>query len=247
MPTRRHRITVSYDGTSYGGWQIQPNTPTIQEEIEKAIKTITGETVRVHGSGRTDAGVHARGQVAHFDLAKALPLTSLARGLNALLPDAIRVVNARHVQPDFHARHSAVRKEYRYFIWNAPVVPPFLRLYRTQVRGRLDETRMRAAAASLVGEHDFAAFTANPTRPVAGTVRTLTRLHVKRRGSEWVIIASGTGFLYKMVRSLAGLLIRVGQGDLGGEEVAAILDSKVRTAEVPTAPARGLTLWRVWY
>lgn len=245
--SQRYRMTVAYDGTAYGGWQIQPNARTVQEVLEQQIATLTGETAKVHGSGRTDQGVHARGQVAHFDLARGGKCKSLRAGLNATLPGDIRVQKIEEVAPDFHARRSATGKEYRYFIWNDCIVPPFVRLYRTPVRKPLDVAAMREAAAGLTGRHDFAAFTANPNRVVESTVRDLRKLTVSSKGRDIVLIAQADGFLYKMVRSLAGFLIRVGEGAVPPCEARAILDSRIRTAVVPTAPPEGLFLWRVWY
>ncbi len=244
---RRLRITVAYDGTAYAGWQAQPSGHTVQQTIQAAIAAISAETVVVHGSGRTDAGVHARAQEAHFDTTAMLPPAVWQRGLNALLPPDIRVNRVAVVAPDFHARRSATVKEYRYLIWNAVVVPPFLRCYRTPVHDPIDITSMRAAATVLIGRHDFGAFTANPNREVADTVRTLEALSVSRRGAEITLRAVGDGFLYKMVRSLAGYLIRVGTGAIAATETAAILASGQRTARVPTAPPGGLFLWRVGY
>ena len=246
MPNR-YRITVAYDGTAYGGWQIQPNAPTVQAAIEGRLKTLAGADVKIHGSGRTDQGVHARGQVAHFDLERPLPPAALTKGLNALLPPDIRVLSARRAAPAFHARRSARSKEYRYFIWNDAILPPHARLYHAHVRPRLDVAAMNAAAGHLIGRHDFAAFTANPNRVVESPVRTLARLRVTRRGRAIVVVAAGDGFLYKMVRSLCGLLIRVGEGALRPDAAREILASRVRTARVPTAPPEGLFLWRVSY
>lgn len=243
----RFRIDITYDGTGYVGWQVQPNGVTVQEKIEEALKQITGEAVKIHGSGRTDQGVHALKQVAHFDLGKEFPPEHLPKALNSLLPPDIRVLAAGHVPADFHARRQARSKEYRYFIWNAETMPPFYRNYRMHVRNRLDVTAMRKAAAHLVGKHDFAAFTANPNRVVESTVRNLFELKIMKHGPELVIVARGEGFLYRMVRSLAGFLIRVGEGALGPGEAAEILRSKVRTARVPTAQPQGLFLWNVTY
>lgn len=246
-PVYRYRMTVAYDGTAYAGWQVQPAHMTVQQRIEEAVRSLSGETVKVHGSGRTDQGVHAEGQVAHFDLSRKWLPGNLVKGLNALLPQDIRVVKAGRAKPDFHARRSAVRKEYRYFIWNNPVMDPCRRFYTTHVYRPLDVKAMQAAARLLVGRHDFAAFTANPNRLVESTVREVFALTVRRTGSLIVIRASSEGFLYKMVRSLAGLLLRVGEGAVTLDEVREILASKVRTARVPTAPPEGLFLWQVWY
>jgi tRNA pseudouridine38-40 synthase len=244
---RRLRMVVAYDGTAYAGWQIQPNGVTVQQLLQEAIARICGEDIKVHGSGRTDQGVHARGQVAHMDLANPIPAAALAKALNAMLPADIRVLRVARVRPDFHARRGAASKEYRYCIWNGDVLPPWMRHYRAHVRRPLDVRAMRAAAAMLVGRHDFAAFTANPNRVVESTVRTITRLSVSKRGPEILIRAEADGFLFKMVRSLAGWLIRVGTGAAMAEQTRAILASAVRTADVPTAPPQGLFLWQVHY
>ncbi|NCC51938.1 MAG: tRNA pseudouridine(38-40) synthase TruA [Spartobacteria bacterium] len=245
--SQRYQLIISYDGSAYGGWQIQPDNRTIQGELEACLHTLCGERPRVNGSGRTDAGVHARAQVAHFDLDTPMEPRRLRRGLNGLLNDDIRIHDVNEVGDDFYARFSNVGKEYRYCIWNDAVVPPFLRLYRTHVRKPLDIDAMNQAAMLLEGEHDFAAFSANPNREIDGTVRTLYALTVRKRGHDITLIARGDGFLYKMVRSLAGFLIRVGAGEQSPEMAREILESKVRTARVPTAAARGLFLWKVFY
>jgi len=244
---QRYRITVSYDGTNYAGWQVQPRDPTVQAGLEGALRQISGETVKVHGSGRTDQGVHARRQVAHVDLSEPIAERALCRGLNALLPSDVRVLGVRRAGIAFHARKSVVEKEYRYFIWNAEVVPPFLCRYRTRIRQPLDVALMQAAAGLLTGKRDFAAFTANPKQHVESTVRRLDGLTVRRKGSEITIVARGEGFLYKMVRSLAGFLIRVGEGALPPRVATEVLASRMRTARVPTAPPHGLFLWDVFY
>ncbi len=238
---------MSYDGTKYYGWQIQPRHATVQGELERVLTRLTGEKERVQCSGRTDQGVHAREQVAHFDLSRPAVLRKLLLGFNSLLPGDIRILSLRKASPEFHARFSARGKEYRYFIWNGEVLPPFLRNYRAHVRAPLDVKAMQAAAAQLAGRHDFAAFSANPNREVDGTVRHLHGLAVRKKGREVIIIAKGDGFLYKMVRSLAGFLVRVGTGDLGPGTASAILASKTRTARVPTAHPQGLFLWKVEY
>lgn len=243
----RYRLDISYDGTGYAGWQVQPKDMTVQEKLETAVKELTGEEAKLHGSGRTDQGVHARRQVAHVDLEKKQTPSKFKVGLNALLPDDIRVLKIIKVSSDFHARKSVVSKEYRYFIWNSEILPPFLRNYRTHVKNKLDVALMKKAAAALKGNNDFAAFTANPNREVESTVRELMELKVSRKGSEIVIVARGTGFLYKMVRSLAGFLVRVGEGAEPPSEAAVILASKERTSRVPTARPQGLFLWNVKY
>lgn len=243
---QRYRFNISYDGTRYAGWQIQPNGLAVQAVIQDAIRQLVNERVKLHGSGRTDQGVHARCQVAHADLASAWPPAQLMKALNAVLPDDIRVMRAAKVADTFHARRSVRIKTYRYFIWNAEVVPPMQRHFVTHVRTPLNVAAMQEAADVLVGEHDFSAFAANPKRHVASHVRRVDRLDVKKRGAAITLIAEGEGFLYKMVRSLAGFLIRVGEG---GAPAAAqeILASHQRTARVPTAPPEGLFLWNVTY
>jgi tRNA pseudouridine38-40 synthase len=247
MTLQRYKITVSYDGSAYAGWQLQPHHTTVQQQLESAILKLAGETTKVHGSGRTDQGVHARKQVAHFDLSKMLQTSSLRKGLNALLPDDIRILRTEKIDQSFHARKSALSKEYRYFIWNAEIMPPFQRKYMTQIAAPLDISAMKTAASCLVGKHDFAAFSANPNRVVNSTVRSLRELHIRKKGNEIVITAVADGFLYKMVRSLAGFLIRVGEGKLPPSEAKSILSSRERTATVPTAPSQGLFLWNVTY
>lgn len=244
---QRYRIDVSYDGSAYSGWQIQPNGMTIQQRLQEAIASLCGEETRIHGSGRTDQGVHARQQVAHFDLERALRPVAILKGINGLLPDDIRILKADAVSPSFHARRSAIGKEYRYFIWNRDIMPPHVRLYRAHATRALDVDRMQKAASYLVGRHDFASFTANPNRFVASTVRHVFALSVRERGPEITIVAKGEGFLYKMVRSLAGFLMRVGEGVLPPSAARTIMYARKRTARVPTAPPEGLFLWHVSY
>lgn len=235
----RYRLDIAYDGTAYYGWQVQPQHRTIQQELELAIERICGERARVWGSGRTDQGVHARRQVAHVELQSPPAPAKLTRALNALIAPDVRVLSVRRAPPGFHARFSAKRKEYRYFIRNCDVLSPFDLRYRTQVRDALDIQAMQGAAAVLVGKHDFGAFTANPNRVVDTTVRELWELEILKRGTLITIRATAPGFLYKMVRSLAGFLIRVGQGAESARTAGEILDAKIRTARVPTAPPPG--------
>lgn len=248
MPTR-YKIKVSYDGTNYSGWQVQPKHRTVQGELERLLTQMTGQKrhVRVESSGRTDAGVHARAQVAHFDLPDPVDPGYFQRGLNAQLDRDIRVLTFEKVSPDFHARFSAVGKEYRYFIYNGRIVPPTKRLYCVQEARPLDVDGMRRAARLLEGEHDFAPFSANPNREIDGTVRTIHSLYVRKHGANITLEVQGNGFLYKMVRSLAGFLVRVGIGDLEPEAVHDILAHGKRTAVVPTAQPQGLFLWKVFY
>ena len=245
----RYRIEVSYDGTDFSGWQRQTGMRTVQEELETALLPLSpgGAPVVVNGSGRTDAGVHARAQVAHFDLEREIAPNSLRRALNDRLPPDVRVIRARPADPDFDARRSAHAKEYRYFVWNAETENPLRRRYSAHVSRAIDTDAMRAAAARFVGEKDFAAFCANPQRPVESTVRRVFWVEVEGRAPEISIRVAGNGFLYKMVRSIAGFLIAVGTGKEKPEAVTEVLESKTRTARVESAPARGLVLWQVWY
>ncbi len=244
---QRYKIKISYDGTDYSGWQVQPDRVTIQQVIENAIKKITGQVVKIHGSGRTDNGVHAVAQIAHFDIETQMLPKALLRAVNCIINPDIRIISISKVSQAFHARKSAKSKEYRYFIWNGDQVTPFLYRYRTLIRQPLDVAAMKKAARQLIGRHDFSAFTANPNREVESTVRSLGMLKVTRRGQEITISASSNGFLYKMVRSLAGFLIRVGEGAVKPETATEVLNSQIRTARVPTAPAKGLFLWHVKY
>lgn len=244
----RYKITVAYDGTNYGGWQVQPNRNTVQAEIERVLEIMTCSKIRIHHSGRTDAGVHAKGQVAHFDLEKNWEPWRLQNGLNGLLPGDIRIMKVQRVKDDFHSRFSAIGKEYRYFIWNGPAVPPELRFYRLHECRKLDIAAMKAAAAQLVGTHDFASFTANPKREIGGTEKTVTDITVTRsRDGEVKICVKGKGFLYKMVRSIAGFLLRVGTGELDAASATHFLEHPGRTKDIPTAKAHGLFLWKVDY
>lgn len=247
-PLLRYRLDVAYDGTDFAGWQVQPDQITIQGELERVLQELVHQPVRVEASGRTDTGVHARGQVAHFDWPSSRwEDRKLALAMNALLPPSIRILKLRQVPASFHARFSATGKEYRYFIDNGAVRHPIERLYSTWIRDRLNVSAMQEAAAQLIGEHDFAAFTANPNREVDGTVREVRTLSVRRVGHQVIIRAASNGFLYKMVRSLAGFLIRVGRHEVDPEQATEILASKTRTARVPTAPPEGLFLWKVQY
>jgi len=245
----RYKMKIAYDGTNYSGWQVQPNHRTVQGEIERLLAEMTCQKhVRVESSGRTDTGVHARAQVAHFDLEQPVKnVKYFQRGLNAQIDRDIRIQTLEKAPPDFHARFSAIGKEYRYFIYNGLIVPPTKRLYRLQEGRSLDIGRMRIAAALLVGEHDFAPFAANRKVPIKSTVRTIHSFHVRRHGADITLEVQGNGFLYKMVRGLAGFLIHVGMGRLEPEAATEILASGKRTAIVQTAQPHGLFLWKVFY
>jgi tRNA pseudouridine38-40 synthase len=242
----RWRCVCAYDGTEFEGWQSQSGGNAIQDAIERRLREIFGTDRRVHGSGRTDAGVHARGQVFHFDASWRHGPEKLRAALRTGLPPAIQIRSVRAVRADFHARFSATGKRYEYFV-QVGEADPFSRRYCWSVLRPLDVGAMQAAAAVLVGTHDFRAFTALNGPEKEDTVRTLRRLDVVRRGRRIRIVAEADGFLYKMVRSLTGVLVAVGEGRLGAAEVAAILAARRRTAAVQTAPPHGLFLVRVFY
>jgi len=246
--TQRYKMTIAYDGTDYAGWQIQPREETVQGEIERALNRLAGKKIRIHHSGRTDAGVHAKGQVAHFDLEKQRNPSLFQTSLNALLNPDVRIMKIQPVNEDFHARFSATSKEYRYGIWNGPVVPPELRLYRLQERRLLDMDAMKKSAEVWIGTHDFASFTVNPHRKIGGTVKTIRDITITRsKDDDMTLCVVGDGFLYKMVRSLVGCLLRIGIGELEAQDACRLLKAKKRTHEVPTAKPLGLFLWRVDY
>jgi tRNA pseudouridine38-40 synthase len=240
-------LTVTYDGTQYVGWQLQPNGKTVQEVVELALAKIDGRAVRVHGSGRTDAGVHARGQVANCSLRTQLKTATLLRALNANLPRDVRVVRLQETDAKFHARFSARGKEYRYQIDSGAVADPFLRAYAWHHPRTLNVVAMRRAAGLLKGRHDFSALSAKPRRPVESSVRTIEKLSIIKEGNVITIAVAADGFLYKMVRSIVGALVKVGEGRLTVEEFQGLVKAKKRTALLETAPAHGLFLWRVFY
>jgi tRNA pseudouridine38-40 synthase len=248
QPKRRHfKLTIAYDGTNYAGWQLQPSGSTVQELVEGALAKMAGGAVRVHGSGRTDAGVHARAQVANCSFHTVLTTPTLVRALNANLPVDIRVQRVQEVDAQFHARFSAKGKEYRYQIDCGAIADPFLRAQAWHHPRPLNVAAMRRAARLLKGRHDFAALSANPMRPVETTVRTVSKLSATKRGNLLTITVVADGFLYKMVRSIVGALVKVGEGRMTVEELQKLMKTKKRSARVETAPAHGLFLWRVFY
>jgi len=244
---RHLKLTIAYDGTLYAGWQLQPNGKTVQEVVEGAVAKIAGHAVRIHGSGRTDAGVHARGQVASCSLSTPLAAATLLRALNANLPEDIRVMRVQEVGAKFHARFSAKGKGYRYQIDCGAVADPFQRGYAWHHPRPLNLGAMRTAARLLKGRHDFSALSANPMRAVESTVRTISKLSVTKQGSLITVAVSADGFLYKMVRSIVGALVKVGEGRMTFEQFRELVKARKRTALVETAPAHGLFLWRVFY
>lgn len=244
----KYKVTIAYDGTGYSGWQYQENALGIQQVVEEALAYLEGGPVRIYGSSRTDAGVHARGFVGHFTLTKPIPPKNLVRAMNSQLPDAVRIMKAAYAPEDFDARLSAKGKEYRYQVYEGPILPPELAPYWTFCHRRLDLEAMRQAARRFVGRHDFVSFAANPNRELESTERTIFSFDVKKTGRKIVFVVRGDGFLYKQVRSMVGFLLSIGKGNERPEAVSELLAAKTpRTARVETAPSRGLFLQQVFY
>lgn len=244
---RTWKLVVSYDGTDFSGWQVQPGMPTVQGTLERALRRIEGRPVKAAGSGRTDAGVHALAQVASCKLSVPIPPRGLLKALNRLLPPAIRVTSATAVDLDFHARYSAVAKTYEYRIHRAPICPPFEARFTYWHPYPLNEGAMTAAASEFEGELDFRSMASNCGQPPRSTVRAIHSSVLRRRGDLLLYRARGSGFLYRMVRNLVGTLIEVGRGNVRPEEVRDILAARDRRAAGPTAPASGLFLVSVEY
>ena len=240
---KRILLCVAYDGTNYSGWQLQDNAPTIEGELNKALSNLHGEKITVIGASRTDAGVHALCNMAVYDTDARMPGEKVSLALNTVLPEDIKAVWSREVAPDFHPRHTNTVKTYEYTIYNAPIMPPTKRLYAYHVKDELDVAIMDKEAASLAGEHDFKSF-ASVYTTAETTVRTIIDIGVRREGSYVKIKVSGTGFLYNMVRIIAGTLIDVGLGRRAEGFTKAALDALDRRAAGPTAPAKGLMLIR---
>jgi tRNA pseudouridine38-40 synthase len=250
MNTLKFKLTIAYDGSQYAGWQMQKTGIGVQQRVEEALAKLFPSVGRISSSSRTDTGVHALGMVAHVEIARAefrMSVAKLALAINAHLPEDIRVMSARKCPPNFHARFDASGKQYRYFIWNGPVMNPLLRQQAWHVPRALDLRAMRAAAKIFLGTHDFKSFAATRSYEATTTVRTLFRCDMKRSGPLLTIIIEGDGFLYKMCRGIAGTLAQVGQGKIGATEIERILASKDRRAAGMTAPANGLVLWKVFY
>lgn len=257
-PVRTLRLVVAYDGADFAGWQRQAGLRTVQGELEDVLGRIEKAPVHVAGAGRTDAGVHAAGQVASIRLTASIAAERLVRACNASLPEDVRVLSVEEMPDRFHARIHARGKTYRYFIWHAPTGSPPLRRVSWHVPQRLDLAAMQAAAAVFVGEHDFAAFQAAGSA-VKTTVRRLTTSSVAiepappawvppaERGRLLCFEVAGTGFLRHQVRAMAGTLVLVGKGRLTPADVATVLAGGARADAGPTAPAHGLHLWRVDY
>lgn len=246
---RRIRTTVSYDGTDYHGWQVQPGLATIQGTIETVLAEIEGAPVHVDASGRTDAGVHALAQVAAFSLANPIPVENLRKAMNRLLRRDIRVLDAAETAEDFHPRYAAVAKTYEYRILRAEICSPFERRYVHHHPYPLDEQRIVELARLLEGEHDFSAFAASDERDELGLskVRRIYSSVACLQGDRLIYRVRGSGFLKHMVRNIVGVLLEAGKGNLQREDILARLQAGCSVAAGPTAPARGLFLISVEY
>lgn len=244
---RNIKITIAYDGSRYNGWQRQDNTDnTIQGKLEQLVSRMTGEEIEIHGSGRTDGGVHAHGQVANFHTDSRMPKEEMLAYMNEYLPMDIAVLDIRDAAERFHSRLNVKRKTYCYHIWNSPVPNVFLRKYSYQIPEPLNLKKMEQAAAYLLGTHDFKSFCSRK-KMKKSTVRMIENIQIEKKGDEIILTYRGNGFLYNMVRILTGTLIEVGRGERAAEEMPDILEAKSRDRAGFTAPAQGLFLERVDY
>jgi tRNA pseudouridine38-40 synthase len=246
--SRRLKLNIAYDGAPFAGWQSQSHRNTVQDHLERAFERILGKPARLHGAGRTDAGVHALAQCAHIDLPNdRLSAARWTDALNALLPPTIRVLRCQYVSNDFHARLSAKGKIYRYRIWLAPVLPPFEYRRTWHIARSIDPKILKRAAKHFVGTHNFAGFAANRGEQEKSTVRTIYSVRVRQKGPCLTIEFNGDGFLYKMVRLIVGSLVKCALGKTRIEDIAARLDSGQVGPTRFAAPAGGLFLVRVRY
>jgi tRNA pseudouridine38-40 synthase len=246
----KFKLVIAYDGTAYEGWQVQKTGTGVQEKVETALAKLFPSKPRLHGSSRTDTGVHALGMVAHFEIPAAgfkIPTRKLALAINAWLPEDIRVLSAARTSKKFHARFDAAGKQYRYFVWNHTAMNPLLRHSAWQVTRPLNLKAMRVAAPLLVGRHDFKSFAASRNYEMESTVRRLMRCDIKKSGSLLTFIIEGDGFLYKMCRGIVGTLVQVGLGKFPATEIKRMLAKRDRRVAGMTAPAQGLVLWKVFY
>lgn len=245
----KYKLTIAYDGTEYSGWQVQPNAVTIQEVLEEKLQILTKVRTPITGAGRTDAGVHAIGQVGHFKSEQALDTGLLRLSLNGLLPKDIRIMEVEEVPLDFHARYSATNKIYHYHLNLGPVQDPFERPYSWNVTNPLNFEAMEQAISYLIGTHDFSAYANEASQGAAkkNPVRTIKRISIVPERVGVRLEFEGESFLYKMVRNLTGTLIEVAKGKRTPEEVKEILESKDRKRAGRAAPAKGLFLYRIDY
>ncbi|MCK5812202.1 MAG: tRNA pseudouridine(38-40) synthase TruA [Clostridiales bacterium] len=240
------KLLIEYDGSNYCGWQRQLNGLSIQQVIEDAILKLTNQKITINGSGRTDARVHAKGQVASFKLNSSIPPKNLYKALNQILPDDIKCLSSEEVEDDFHARYSATGKHYRYILVNREVSPAINRNYVMNVKENLDVQKMKQGATYFIGTHDFASFMA-ANSSVKNTVRTIHKISVRKYNQQIFIDVWGSGFLYNMVRIMVGTLIEVGKKKIQPREIEIIISHKKRQLAGKTAMAYGLTLEEVFY
>jgi len=244
----KFKLVIAYDGAAYQGWQVQKIGTGVQEKVEQALAKLFPSGPRLHGSSRTDTGVHALGMVAHFEVPEcAMDGRKLALALNHWLPEDVRVLSAARASEKFHARFDAKGKQYRYFVWNHTAMNPLIRGTAWHVPRTLDLKAMREAAALFVGRHDFKSFAANRNYEMESTVRTVTRCDFKKSGSLLTFTIEGNGFLYKMCRGIVGTIVQVGLGKFPASEIKVMLAQKDRRVAGMTAPAQGLVLWKVFY
>ena len=245
---RNIKLTISYDGTDFNGWQVQPRGRTVQGEIEKAIGKVFGKPHRLHAASRTDAGVHAEKQVANFKaaLSSTIPASKISTALNTHLPDEIAVISAEEVSPEFHSRFDAKSKHYRYYIINGRQRNPFSEKYAWRVPYELDVSLIKKEARILLGRHDFKSFQARDKRE-RHSVRKMSRISVTKKNSFLMIDMEADGFLFNMVRNITGTLVDIGRGYLPEGSMRSILKKKDRTQAGPTAPPKGLFLLSVKY
>lgn len=244
---QRIKCKIAYDGSGFSGFQIQPNKRTVQGELERALQRLhKGETVKVYGSGRTDAGVHARGQVIHFDSPLSIPEEKWVVAINSLLPDEISALEAVVVDSTFHARFDVVEKEYRYLVYTDKIRSPFMRDFAYQYPYSLNLPAMTAAKEYFIGSHDFTSFCSAKTE-AQDRVRELNKIEIIEENGIVVFRFVGNGFLYNMVRILVGTLLQVGTGEIEASAIPGILAKRDRTLAGKTAPPQGLFLWEVRY
>ncbi len=244
---KRILLTIQFLGTNYSGWQVQPGLNTIQGEIERAINETTGEKIKVHSCGRTDAGVHALGLTAHFDTDTRINPENIYKALNTRLPSDIRVLSSREVDEHFHARYDVKEKTYEYNFYISGQPLPYYSITEACVQSPFDYERAKSNISAFLGTHDFVGFASSRTE-VASTVRTITKITLSRHaGEHYTLSVTGNGFLYNMVRIIAGTIIEIGQGKIDPAELPQIIESKDRKRAGDTAAANGLVLKSVKY
>ena len=244
------KLTIAYDGRNYAGWQVQKTGVGVQQKIEEVLARYFPSKPQLLSSSRTDAGVHALGMVAHLEIPNAefkMSPRKLILALNAYLPDDIRVMSVARCHADFHARYDAVKKQYRYLVWNHSAMNPLLRFSAWHVPLPLDVKAMRKAARLFLGKHDFRSFAATHSWVPESSIRTIKRCDIRRNGPLLTFVIEADGFLYKMCRGIVGTLVQLGQGKFSVEHIKAMLAAKKRAAAGMNAPAHGLVLWKVYY